>query len=92
MSKTNTNKGLTKELGTFFSWEKGYRTFKQQGKQYVNKIWCKICARHKDIILSKLKGAAKKSAEAFTDGTNVALYYQCCNNVKSAVLYEVYFS
>ena len=92
MSKTNTNKGLTKELGTFFSWEKGYRTFEQQGKQYVNKIWCKICARHKDIILSKLKGAAKKSAEAFTDGTNVALYYQCCNNVKSAVLYKVYFS
>ena len=92
MSKTNTNKGLTKELGTFFSWEKGYRTFEQQGKQYVNKIWCKICARHKDIILSKLKGAAKKSAEAFTDGINVALYYQCCNNVKSAVLYEVYFS
>ena len=71
MSKTNTNKGLTKELGTFFSWEKGCRTFEQQGKQYVNKIWCKICARHKDIILPKLKGAAKKTAETFTDGTNI---------------------
>ena len=96
MSKTKTNKSVTKELGAFLSWRKEeiivYGTFEQQGKQYVNKIWCKICARHKDIILSKLKGAAKKSAEAFTDGTNVALYYQCCNNVKSAVLYEVYFS
>ena len=61
ISKTNTNKGVTKELGTFLSWGKeeiiGYGTFEQQGKQYVNKIWCKIC-----IILSKLKGAAKKSA------------------------------
>ena len=74
MSKTNTNKGMIKELGTFLSWGKeeiiGYGTFEQYGKQYVNKIWCKICARHKDIILPKLKGAAKKSAEAFTDGTN----------------------
>ena len=74
MSKTNTNKGVTKELGTFLSWGKqeiiGYGTFEQHRKQYDNKIWCKICARHKDI-LPKLKGAAKKSAEAFTDGTTV---------------------
>ena len=72
MSKTNTNKGVTIELGTFLSWGKeeiiGYWTFEQQGKQYVNKISCKFCARHKDIILPKLKGAAKKSAEA--DRTN----------------------
>ena len=37
---------MTKELGTFLSWGKeeiiGYGTFEQQGKQYVNKIWCKI--------------------------------------------------
>ena len=75
MSKTNTNKGVTKELGTFLQWGKediiGYGTFEQQGLQYVNKIWCKICARNKDIILPKLKGATKKPAEAFTDGTNV---------------------
>ena len=75
MSKTNTNKGVTKELGTFLSWGKeeiiGYGTFEQQGEQSVNKIWCKICARYKDIMLPKLKGAAKKSAETFTDGTNV---------------------
>ena len=73
MSKTN--KGVTKELGTFLSWGKeeiiGYGNFEQQGKPYVNKIWCKICARHKDIILPKLKEATKKSAEAFADGTNV---------------------
>ena len=31
----------------------------------------RICARYKDIILLKLKGAAKNSAEAFADGTNV---------------------
>ena len=75
MSKTKTNKGVTLELGAFLSWRKeeiiGYGTFEQQGKQYVNKIWCKICARHKDIILPKLKGAAKKTAETFTDGTNI---------------------
>ena len=62
MSKTNTNKGVTKELGTSLSWGKEeiirYRTSEKQGKQYVNKIWCMICARHKDI-LPKLKGAAK---------------------------------
>ena len=36
MSKTNTNKGVTKELGTFLSWGKeeiiGYGTFEQQGE------------------------------------------------------------
>ena len=46
MSKTNTNKVVTEELETFLSWGKeeiiGYGTFEQQGKQYVNKIWCKI--------------------------------------------------
>ena len=40
MSKTNTNKGVTKELGTFLQWGKediiGYGTFEQQGQQYVN--------------------------------------------------------
>ena len=42
MSKTNTNEGVTKELGTFLLWRKGEiigtGTFEQQGKQYVNKI------------------------------------------------------
>ena len=77
MSKTNTH-GVTKELGTFLSWGKeeitGYGTFEQQGKQHVKKIWCKICVRFVqdlDIILPKLNGAAKKSAKAFTDGTNI---------------------
>ena len=64
MSKTNTNEGVTKELGTFLLWRKGEiigtGTFEQQGKQYVNKIWCNICARHKDIILPKIKRSCKK--------------------------------
>ena len=66
MSKTNTNEGVTKELGTFLLWGKGEiirtGTFEQQGKKYVNKIWCKICARHKDIILPKIKRSCKKVA------------------------------
>ena len=75
MSKTNTNEGVTKELGTFLLWGKGEiirtGTFEQQGKKYVNKIWCKICARIRISYCQKLKGAAKKLPEAFTDGTNV---------------------
>ena len=66
MSKTNTNEGVTKELGTFLLWGKGEiirtGTFEQQGKKYVNKIWCKICARHNDIILPKIKRSCKKVA------------------------------
>ena len=55
MSKTNTNEGVTKELGTFLLWGKGEiirtGTFEQQGKKYVNKIWCKICESCLKLLL-----------------------------------------
>lgn len=72
---TNERKGVTKEIATFLSWGKqavlGYSTNELNGKQYVNKVWCKVCAKNKDTLNVRLKGAAKKSADAFTNGTNV---------------------
>ena len=61
-------------LSTFLSWKKegviGYKTEKLEGKKVVNFVWCKICARYKETILSRLKGSVKVSALAFIDGTN----------------------
>ena len=75
-------KPITKELSTFLSWEKenviGYTEETINSKQYVTKIWCKICAKHKNEILNStlLKGAATKSIKAFTEGTNVVTKHQ----------------
>ena len=45
---------------------------------YVIKIWCKLCAKYKQQLLDHpgIRGAAKKSAKAFTDGTNMVTTYQ----------------
>lgn len=39
-------------------------------------MWCKLCAKYKDEILSKLKGSVKESAASFINGTSVVSKYQ----------------
>ena len=61
-------------LSTFLSWKKegfiGYKTEEIEGKKVVNFVWCKVCARYKETILSRLKGSVKTSACSLIDGTN----------------------
>ena len=79
---TMAGKGKKIELRTFSSYGKseiiGYKTIQEEGKTYVNFIWCKVCAKHKDAILrdASVKGSIKTSAKAFIDGTNVVTKYQ----------------
>lgn len=72
-------KGVTKEISTFTSWGRedtlGYHTKPEGNKTLVNYIWCKLCAKHKDKITHRLKGAAINAAKAFTEGTNVVTKY-----------------
>ena len=45
-----TQKGITKELGTLFLWRKeqiiGYKSEEKDFIKIVMKIWCKVCAKH----------------------------------------------
>ena len=89
MAVRNINKGLRKELIKFLYWGKegivGHEEVIENGKTYVTKIWCKLCAKYKRQIQQdpSLKGAAISSSKAFTEGTNVVtkhhqVFQICC--------------
>ena len=67
--------GLSVELQTFERYGKsaiiGHKTSERDGKIFVNQIWCKLCAKHKQIILSNpaCKGSARTALEAYINGT-----------------------
>ena len=75
-------KPVRKALSTFLSWGKGgvigYTESNEDDKMYVTKIWCKLCANYKQQLLDHpgIRGAAKRSVKAFTEGTNVVTKYQ----------------
>ena len=83
---TEQNTPVTKKLKTFLSWGKeniiGYEVKTIEGDEHVVKVWCKLCAKHKQSILTdpSIKGSIKKSMEAFTQGTNVVTKSQVRNN------------
>ena len=47
-------------------------------RKIVTKIWCKVCAKHKDEILNNpaLKGVAATVTKAFISGTNSVAKHQ----------------
>ena len=73
MSRKEKRKGNRVEYSTFYSWSVndiiGCEKVEENGKNYVVKVWCKLCAKHKSSLNFQLKGAAKASAIAFIDGT-----------------------
>ena len=78
----NVGKKYQVELKTFLGYGKdaiiGHKSVEEGGRKYVNFIWCKVCARNKDAILSdpSMKGSIKTAAKALIDGTNVVTKYQ----------------
>ena len=68
--------GISVELRTFECYGKsaiiGHKTSERDGKIFVYQIWCKLCAKHKHIILSNpaCKGSARTALEAYINGTN----------------------
>lgn len=76
----DSRKGKRVEYSTFYSWNQtdliGFEKLEEKGKNYVIKIWCKLCAKHKSSINMELKGSAKTSALAFIDGTNCVTKHQ----------------
>ena len=68
------NKAIRKELCTVLSWGKeeviDYKTEETEGEKYLVQIWCKLCAKYKAQLLvhPQIRGAAKKSIKAFTEG------------------------
>lgn len=75
-SKGSSPKGHSIEQTTFQKYGKdsiiGSKTEIKNGKVMVTFVWCKLCAKHKTVILANplCKGSAKKSVEAYINGTN----------------------
>ena len=74
MVSNNSTKGNMIRLSTFKSWGfnmLGVKTKKNEG-EYVDQVWCKICAANKDKIYrhQEVKGTTKTAAERFINGTN----------------------
>lgn len=82
MAMNTTRKGCSVELRTFMSYGKseviGHKVEEKDGKKFVNMIWCKVCARNKEGIVShpSLHGDSKVSLLAFINGTIVVTKYQ----------------
>ena len=78
----NNIKGNKIELVTFKKWGKagviGHEVQEINGKSYVTKVWCKICAKHSNAIreCSFFRGSAKASLNAFISGTTAVTKYQ----------------
>ena len=78
-SGNNDPKGRTIEEFTFIKYKFegiqhiGHKSVEVEGKHFVNFVWCKLCAKHKNVILSNpsIKRNAKKSVLTDVNGTNV---------------------
>ena len=75
-------KGNSIELSTFLKYGLieviGHKTVETGGKTLLNYVWCKVSAKFKTQIesSSNVKGSAKTSALAFTNGTNSVTKHQ----------------
>ena len=75
-------KGTMKELSTFLKWGKegiiGHKIETFESKQYVTKIWCKLCAKYREQIVNHptCRGAPVIAIKAFADGTEVVTKHQ----------------
>ena len=71
------SKGTFVELRTFETYENRHvlgKKVEEIGKRkMVTLVWCKICAKHKESILSNplCKGSARAAVESYIKGTNV---------------------
>ena len=68
-------KGNRVALSTFKGWGKeeiiGYKTENEDGKCFVNFVYCKVCTRNKGAISSHptCKGEARKAMLSYVEGT-----------------------
>ena len=73
---SNEIKGNKVKLQTFFKWGIGnvfgHEVLVETSISYVNNIWCKVCARNKNVFRnnSAVKGATRIAAERFINGTS----------------------
>ena len=80
MVSNDSTKGNMIRLSTFKSWGFnmfGVKTKKNDEGEYVDQVWCKICAANKDKIYrhQEVKGATNTAAERFINGTNFVTKY-----------------
>ena len=73
---SNEIKGNKVKLQIFFKWGIGnvfgHKLLVEDSISYVNYIWCKVCARNKNIFRnnSAVKWATRIAAERFINGTS----------------------
>ena len=92
-SKGSSPKGQSIEQTTFKKYGKysiiGSKTETKNGKIMVTFVWCKLCAKHKTVILANplCKGSAKKSVEAYINGTNCVTKWNIDRHLEGKSLY-----
>ena len=65
------NQGLSVEFSTFERYTKndiiGHKKVERNGKTFVNFVWCKLCVKHKHIIILNpcCKGSAHTGLKVF---------------------------
>ena len=87
--------GISVELYTFEKYGKsaiiGHKTIDKDNKTLVNFIWCKLCAKHKTVILSnpscKGKAVHELQAEAYISGTNSVSKWNIDRHLQSKFFY-----
>ena len=74
---TKSTKGLRAKYSNFIKWNLqgsfGYKTVNEGGTDYVNFVWCKVCAKHsqnKSLKATQVRGASEVSSENFIQGTS----------------------
>ena len=76
------SKRTIKELQTVLKWGEseviGHKTEILDSKKFVTKIWCKLCSKYRDQIVSHptIKGVAVSALGSFADGTEIVTKYQ----------------
>ena len=76
MATNKSVSGASVELRTFEKYGKssviGHKTIEKDNKTFVNFVWCKLCTKHKVVILSNpsCKGSARIAVQSYINGTN----------------------
>lgn len=86
------HKGSKVDLLTFKKWGKdnviGYKVEKVNGRELVNFVWCKVCARNKDALLThpNCKGTVKKSVMHMSMEQTTSLNTMSLGTLKERVI------
>ena len=81
----------TVQKSTFLKWDLthviGYDAEDRGGTLVINKVWCKVCAKHIANIIkdSRIRGLAQKETQKFVEGTSFITKHTVQRHLNSQV-------